>query len=452
MGGATGVNTTAFAYSAPGDFYYPSSGVGNCITRLTDGNSLSGNSMGASASGENNDQMWSTDRSYAAVARNGRAYFMSLSFNAQGCLQVNNPVLSDSVAFGQGGFSFSTTTPNIAYHIPGTGTKLYRTILSGTTIVSHTDLMIFDFANCPGMPSPFNVTSSGTLTVSADGMVFGTSFSNAGGQGTANWVLVARDNGGGSFSCATYYTGDRTTYRFTGNIWTYCTGNCSQGGSNPPASFDNTTCAQPGFGIHAARMYRDGLYMNSSGMCNGVVNSQETWQIGTNNLQWCNPTLYNCGGHGARGYNHNFNSVLIKRPNDNVANWARIFSNIGLDFHESYLWTSVSSNPSGDTSPVIGTHSTAAGLTTCGGSSTTPTQPYCFEIVAFRQDGVAVRFTPEFNSGMADPNSQFETAYAIGVASQDGYCAMWTSDWERTIGTDKSGQPRGDVFAICNLQ
>src|SRR5207245_11633325 len=40
-------------------------------------------------------------------------------------------LLSDSVAFGQGGFSFSTTTPNIAYHIPGTGTKLYRTILSG---------------------------------------------------------------------------------------------------------------------------------------------------------------------------------------------------------------------------------------------------------------------------------------------------------------------------------
>jgi hypothetical protein len=65
------VNATGYSYLSTGDFFYPASGHGNCITRLTDANSRINMSLATSWGGGGNDLMWSVDRSYGAIQSSG---------------------------------------------------------------------------------------------------------------------------------------------------------------------------------------------------------------------------------------------------------------------------------------------------------------------------------------------------------------------------------------------
>jgi len=443
MGGSTGVNTSGFAYSSPADFFYPSSGTGNCITRLTDANSRNNISVGSTSSGGSNELIFSTDRSYAAVAvsNTGAMWYLSLSYTATGCAQVNNPVLTAHV--GTNGFSFSRVTRNISYHTQGT--QLFQDTLtgtqsSGTNAIAVSSTLLFDFANCPGMPSPFVETAASILTVANNDAVFSNVFSNAGGQNTSNWEVAYKPGVG----CSTYYTGDLTTYGFTGNVWAYCSGNCSQGGSNPPPIGAATTCAQPGFGVHGSQLLHDGNATIMSGPCNGVINSLNIWQIATTTVSTCNGSSADpCGGHDSAGYSDFWSDESPKetiRPYANLANTTTVFSfpsPQNWEMHGSWLW-----NDTSNSSPKIA--SSALCLSNSAG-------PFCNEVFAIRTNNTSARFSPTFNTGTA-PTSLFRTQQAIGAMSLDGYCFLWSSDWNKTIGTDSSGNHRGDAFAICNLQ
>jgi len=460
MGGQTGVNSTGYAYSSPSDFYYPSSGVGNCITRLTDANSDSNVDIGSTWSSGGNDLIWSPDRSYGGVeASNGRVFYISVSYTAAGCMQINNPVLNIFSPGGTlGGFSFSRVTRNVAYHIlgnSGNGTVLNQETLSGTQsfgpnqlVISNTTVL-FDFGNCPGLPSPFKQTWSGQLGVSASDNIFTAAFSKDGNQGTGLWVVSWNKT---TNQCATWYTGQVQTAEnpANGNIWAYCgPGNCSQGGSNPAPLALNTTCAQPGFGIHGVQQFHDGNALAVSGTCNGVVNSLTLWiEIGTNNLTTCNGSNNGCAGHNSTGYSNMFNVTAnpIKHPYTHLASITTLgpsgFGNT-LDQHGSFQWTDTT-----DLNPWLVSTIVAAkpGCNPVAGTASV----YCKELEAFRQDNTVSRFTPDFTS--KNSNEQFQGQFAISTMTPDGYCMIWASDWNGTLGLNSAGTSRVDVFSICNLQ
>lgn len=446
MGAATGVNTTGYVYSSPSDFYYPSSGVGNCITRITDANSVGNHSFITTWTSGGNDMMWGTDRTYGAIQDivAGRVYYISVSYDSNGCMQINNPVLSAFSPGGtSGGFSFSRVTRNIAYHIlgnSGTGTVLNQETLTGTTTPSISNTTaIFDYKNCPGVPNVATTGGNGQLNVSSDDETYVTSlnFSSISGQDHAHWVLSWKRS---TNQCASYYTGDvlSTENPANGNIWAYCTGNCSQSGTNPAPLALNTTCAQPGYGIHNTQATHDGLYAEPSGMCNNTVNSQTFWRIGANDLFTCNNSLYQCGGHTSATYSGTFEATA-------QANWRSLaspttFTNFFavnlLDWHGSANWTGALA----DTNPWMVSTTEDTVLQICTSS------PYCYETMAIRQDGVVARFMPNyfvFTTGSLGP---------ISDMTPDGYCMVVATNWNNSLGTDSSGNPRNDLFAVCNLQ
>ncbi|HWH56219.1 MAG TPA: hypothetical protein VN682_01245 [Terriglobales bacterium] len=71
--------------------------------------------------------------------------------------------------------------------------------------------------------------------------------------------------------------------------------------------------------------------------------------------------------------------------------------------------------------------------------------PWQNEILVMMQDGTVHREAHTFNSGKS---KSFACRYAIGSISQDGEWFFFSSDWEETLGKDKSGDPRCDDFAV----
>jgi hypothetical protein len=377
----------------------------------------------------------------------------------------DTPVLTTlSPGGSNGGFSFSRVTPNVAYHVDwstGTKTKLMQETLTGTNpVVISNRVEIFDFNRCPGLPG-VNAGASATgqggfsaLSVSSDDRFYGTGLNfppSISGQGGAHWVVVWDRT---AQQCATWYTGEvqNAENPDNGNIWGWCdvsgTHDCSHSGSYALPMALNTQCAQPGFGIHGVQMAHNGQYINASGMCNSTVttNSSTKWHIGFNEVRTCrgvtvpgDDDYYNCGGHGTAGYSTMYysNQTVTVRPMSDISAWTTIHNNLNLNFHGSAQWVGAAA----DTNPWL-----VSTLEDVPGVSCTD-QPWCFELIAIRHDGIISRFAPNYhvliNSNDLGP---------ISVMTPDGYCMIFSSTWNNTLGTDADEKPRKDIFSICNLQ
>jgi hypothetical protein len=237
----------------------------------------------------------------------------------------------------------------------------------------------------------------------------------------------------------------KTENQWHGNWWTWCSGNCSQHGTNPAPSGFNLTCAQPGYGVHNTAGFHNGLWVGISGNCNPAeTNNNQTWEFGTGLVDHCssNPT-YNCGGHGANGWSTERQVYLgmTIRPGNNLTTWTVFNPNPGVDFHGGANWHGVAA----DVNPWLASTQNAGAV---GGSCTG--KYLCFELVAFRLDGKTVRFAPNFYVWPA--GSAGGSLGPIPAMSQDGYCMSFQSTWNGTRGVDASGHYRTDLFAICNLQ
>lgn len=441
--GAVGVNRTANVRNAG---FPTTSGVGNCITRLTDKNTSGNASVGGTPSGGAGDNIWSLNRDYTGWTMGGGTfYFASISYDAAGCAQINNPNISASAKVpGTSGVAASRVTNNVFFHVDsttGSKVRLMRDVVSGTNPVTVVSTLFFDFATCPGFPANFIGTWGSALHTSLGDTVFSSEASNVGGQNTGYWAMAYKPGTG----CTTYFTGPLTAAAIgygppAGNVWAFCSGACQQGGANQAAPLGTeTTCsATTGFGLHGGQMYRDGLAMNMSGTCNGVTNSMTVWDIGTLNVRTCSQSVNNCGGHDSAGYNHlmttSSGSWLLRSKSDLTTPTVFFTSPQSTNWldHGSWHW-----NDTTDDKPRL--DSIAACATNV---------VYCNEIFAIKMNGTTPRFTANFNV----PSTYFRAQDGISAASQDGYCIQWATTGNDKFGIDNAGKPRAEILAVCNLQ
>jgi hypothetical protein len=237
----------------------------------------------------------------------------------------------------------------------------------------------------------------------------------------------------------------KTESLWSGNIWDWCIGNCSQHGSNPAPIAVNSTCDLRGaFGIHDTQGYHDGAYVDISGKCNPLVaNNYTAWQLGANHVTTCNSTLYDCGGHNTVGYHktrmNNVNWTIRDGSDYSTFTVIRTGSVLGMDHHGSTNWgggIAADSNPTvWETQP------------TTPAASCTVAQPYACELVAFRRDGTIARFAPTFH--ILDPAGDLGPILSL---DQDGGCIVYQSNWNQSLGRDANGAIRHDLFSVCNLQ
>jgi hypothetical protein len=454
------VNSTGYAYTALGDPYYPRGGKGNCYTALTDASSGLVDTAHASWSGGGSNVMSDINRAYFALTDGaGSVRYFHAFYDANGCMQRDSTSLTTSPSGGTGaGFAFSRDTAATAYKIapvgkqaqgdPATGTILYQEALSGTTIVTVTRTRLFDFNNCPGVNGTLSTQGgNGNLNVNYNSQRYSTSLNfppAINGQDGAHWVLVWDRP---TNSCATYYTGvvQNVENPANGNIWAFCTGNCSQHGSNPAPLTLSTLCDPAGYGVHDTAAWSIGLYVGISGKCSGPTTSSNstTWTSGTTTLQTCNTQLYECGGHGTSGYAMGWsaNNNFLHRPANDVTTWTFIRPLLGsaIDQHGGDNWI----GPAADVNPWLASTERSDIKIPCGGADV-----YCEELVAIKLDGNVVRFGPTFHQWTGALND----LGPIMSMTQDGYCIVFESSWNHTRGLDAAGNFRKDLFSICNLQ
>ena len=171
------------AIVTPSDFGLP-------IVRITDSTAFNNRSMTASISGSAGDNMFNIDDTYLIVS-DGMSWRYPVAFNPSSMQVVNSgpwTIGTNQVRWGGSG-SFSRTDRSVVYAVPGAntniqgvngnGTTLYKLTLSGTTSISATGAKVFDFAKCPGMPSPYDLGQRiwrSALTVSAGDKRFSQAF------------------------------------------------------------------------------------------------------------------------------------------------------------------------------------------------------------------------------------------------------------------------------------
>jgi hypothetical protein len=307
-----------------------------------------------------------------------------------------------------------------------------------TTVPEST--VVYNFAtsssNC--LPSSFIAgTTSGTdVGTSADDTVFGTAWSDAGGQNTAIYATVYKVGSG----CRWYNTE-------SGEV----------GGDWGPAG---SIGLPDSYSIHNARISKDGnwLVIDNGGCFNtSCSGSRYYWEVGTTTVTACTKGDQ-CGGHFTEGYTH-----WVNDPNEMVTA-IRLFSSADTF---TYL---LQSNPSGLTNPPNwDTHQSwnnvdpadsvpVFSTTTSAQTVTTFPSAYYNEILAMAADGSGTvwRFCHSFISGTLTNNSyNFDAQEGLGSVSQDGHFFIFTSDWMSSLGSATGASSctvgvdcRSDVFVV----
>ena len=443
---ANGKNTIV----TPSDFKLP-------IVRVTDKNTYANKSLTVTLSGSDGDNIFNTDDSYLLVI-DGGGWRYPVSFSPS-TLQVLNTsawqIGTNQVRFSGSG-SFSRSTRNIVYAVPGkstsitgvngNGSALYKLTLSGTASITATGTKVFDFATCQGMPNPYDIGHgiwNSVLTVSSGDKRFAQAFSNqSGGQNTGTDITVYDAPSG---QCYRYDTAHAKL--------------CTSTGCVPMSLSDEFT-------IHEVYMSLDGNYLRivfnkcNKGACTEGTNSNPYfWEIGTTNVTRCysSTSAANCTGHMIEGHSHIYNSTTWpetgKRALSDPLSYS--FVNTTPDLSPS-TDTHYSNNAadSSDTAPfwvtnVQNVHTSfgGAGCNKTGNvyEGCTFPGPLYGEIFGITQSGGYIRAAHTYNSGSS---SGFNCANTIGAISQTGKFFAWTSDWLTTLGKDDKSQYRCDVFVV----
>jgi hypothetical protein len=440
------------AIVTPSDFKLP-------IVRITDGTSFKNETITTTLSGSDGDNIFNTNDTYVLVVDNG-SWKYPVAFNPS-TMQVQNtkPWVpgTNQVRFGGSG-SFSRVNPQVVFAVPGAATEitgvngnstaLYKITLAGTTSITASGSKVFDFADCPSMPNPYN-TGNGiwhsVLSVSAGDKRFAQAFSNKkGGQDTGTDITVYDAPSG---QCYRYDTAHAKL--------------CTSTGCSPMSLPDEFT-------IHEVYMSLDGNYLRiavggcTNSACKVTTGSHPYfWEIGTTNVTRCySPAgTANCTGHMVEGYSHIYNGILwpetAKRAFSDPLSYSMVNSvpDLTPDTDNHYSNNAADSK---DTYPIWLTN-VQNDLTTFGGKGCNKSGnryegctfpgPLYGEIFGITQSGDYIRAAHTYNSGSS---SNFNCQNTIGAVSQTGKFFAWTSDWLTTMGKDNTGAIRCDVF-IVNL-
>jgi hypothetical protein len=444
---AAGKNTIV----TPSDFKLP-------IVRVTDSTTYENQTITVTPSGSNSDNIFNIDDTYFVVEDQG-GWKYPLAFNPSTMKVLNSAkwvIGTNQVRWGGSG-SFSRVSPNEYYSVPGVSTNipgvtgnyttLYKLTLSGTTSIKATGAKMFDFAKCPGMPSPYDIGKGvwhSVMTVSAGDKRFAQGSSNQGGQDTGTDVTVYDASSG---QCYRYDTGHAKL--------------CTSSGCSPMSLPDE-------FKIHEVYMSLDGNYVRinyriciSGGCTQGAPSHPYIWEVGTTNVTRCYSTSgsANCTGHMVEGYSHLYNwtawPTVGKRKFSDPLSYSVVnptpdltpitdahYANNAADAYDSHpIWLTNVENVR-KVSGGLGCNSSGNIYEGCIFPG-----PLYGEIFGITQSGGYIRAAHSYNSGSS---TDFNCANTIGTVSQSGRFFIWTSDWLTTLGKDNTGHIRCDVF-IVNL-
>ena len=437
MGGLTGAGTCV----TDPDF-------GTKICRLTDGNFKSNGpaygTLTVTGTGSAEEQLVNSNATMILVSdNNGRNFPMTFTGTSAARMYATNATWSpdggiffnDTVFWGH-----SSSTPAYMYNL---GNGLAGTAGAKGSVLGYWDFsnqstppsfqQLFDFkssANCLG--SGFGTVTWGTNGGSdATDTDFAFAFSNNGGQGGAGAVYIAVWRSG---------SGCRLLNLSTGAI----TGDWGTSGA-----MTGTTCLlNTGTGLHNIKIAKlagtlQWDYAGSLSQCadSGRGNAY-VWYYGAAGssglvVSPLVPPTSGCGGgHHAMGLTHYINNCGNPPPNyftsRPIASAPAAYTGISNAFIPSASYPL-------DTDLHIGWNTLNDSYPLCGTSATSRAEPITtpFQNEVFLVDPTGVsnpwRVAHTFNS--AANFQSFSTEYAISACSGDGKYALFSSDWENTLGS-----------------
>jgi hypothetical protein len=421
----------------------------DCYTLLADSNltgiarnTSSNQTLTLIAGGNNtwslgaNDHMGSKNNTFWGIGRNGGAYIYHFTMSNVGgstCVQNISPFGGQGAGLWLGGsVTFSTTTDNIAYHIPnGTGNHILTKEVLNSDASNSTSSTTFDFDTCPGMTPGTNYQATTQLGIAVGDTRFATALS-PGNQGFGKDILVYEPGVG----CHHWDTA-------TGDIWLPT--------DTSSASLHETACFTPdyatGSGIHGTQIGGNGKVVQISGACwvgfGGVAiggSNVAYWEVGTANVigikdqppsdflstnTALNRGTFNIAGHDSMsafhtmvGHNPTPNSrVVFPFSEANMRNFTTLFDfGGGPDSHGGHPLLDLA-----DTYPWI------------WGSMGTLGTIYNQEVYGLGPNpGSPIRFGPLYNTGTNGGPGCGDSILAI---SQDGKMIVFMTDMLGTIPT-----------------
>jgi len=238
-------------------------------------------------------------------------------------------------------------------------------------------------------------------------------------------------------------------------FWNTSTGQVggALGSRNDPTG--TMTPSLPAFGIHNARMSRDGKWVRLT-ISGGAM---AFWEVDTLNVVVCSGMgtgtgNKGCFGHQVMGYSHSVNN---EANNDEMQTFYRKLSvpvlgdameliapipDRGAFGHDNHFtWNNVDPE---DSAPVCDAQY-SEGKGNSGAPHLPIRRPWDDEIVCIRTDG-----TPQvwrFAHHRSNATNGFHSI-PIPQISQDGKFILFASDWENSLGTEKGNPFRYDVFVV----
>ena len=313
-----------------------------------------------------------------------------------------------------GSFSWSSINKDVLYSVQGS--KIVKYTFDGDV---STESDVFDFAPWAKLPK---YAWRSNFTVGAGDRTFAVGFS-AGSQGT------------GFIACQyTVGKGARVLNTQTGRV-------SGQWGELGAIHIPDR------FFLHEVGMSAGGDYVvlgRNIPRGDSSTHSDYYWQADSLNVTYWN--LFGnqaVEGHPAQGYAHTINAGgefggEVIRPYTDLLAWRELVpvipSGIAPPFDSHSSWNN--DDPE-DTNPFCNIVA----------SVTRPfPAPWYNEVLMIDPvDGTVYREAHTYNTGTS---VYFSTANAIGSISTNGRFVIFPSDWMKTLGTDKAGQPLGSLFIV----
>jgi hypothetical protein len=196
--------------------------------------------------------------------------------------------------------------------------------------------------------------------------------------------------------------------------------------------------------IRHAYLSRSGKYMRIMGGGGFFV-----WDVATLNVTSClHDSGLDCFGYGVAGYNSFVNGAavvedmqIVKRPLGNLAKFQNLLWPMPLPHYwgivQHFSWTNVNST---DSTPICGSTYNYEG-------DEDISEPFEGEIFCAETDGAASTIW-RFAHNRATWQAPYYNTQPLGSVSRNGHFYIFSSGWDRQVGTESSGQPRSDAWIV----
>ena len=394
---------------------------GSSMVRATDATTnfkLPGTYIRTSGTGEGNE--WSADTSkFWVLGKGGQVFAFAFDPSTMGISSLPN------AGSGQGlliplrpGPTFSFVDPDLIY---GTTSQTPLTITS-YRFSTGVSTRVIDTTTCgvqPPLVSGHSVVSDDDVSVSGDDSRV--SISEGGPDSGDDMFVVVHDK---TLGCRWY----NTQTGQIGGKW----GTTGQASVSTPYLVRHAYLSKSGNYV-VIRVNWFGWYV---------------WDLSTLNVTACpvHGSSDECAGYMTVGYNSVVNGPAIlgdmqvaKRPLSDIGQISQLVWPVSFVWEEEqqFAWSNVDAN---DSTPVCGSTHSYDGDTTID-------EAFAGEIFCIETDGAASTVW-RFAHNRATYVAPYFQTQPLGNVSMDGRFLLFTSNWDKQLGTEADGQPLSDAFIV----